>query len=77
MVYLAEHGPVEAETLLDKKLAELFESGESMAEIAEEVAGSSEATAELFSSRYIPPLVRGVDLGGDTPNGVTIRFATR
>jgi hypothetical protein len=77
MVYLAEHGPVEADTLLEKKLEELIESGVSAAEIAEEVAGSSEATAELLSSRYIPPLVRGTDLGGDAPDGVAIRFAPR
>jgi hypothetical protein len=77
MVYLDVHGPVEADTLLDKKLDELIRSGKSAALSGDEVASSSEATADLFSSRYYPAQLHGRDLGGDTPDGVNIRFAPR
>ncbi len=64
-------------TLLEKKLNELAHSDKSAREITEEVAATSEETAELFSTRYTPPLLRDENLGGDMPNGVTIRFAVR
>ena len=67
----------EENTLLAKKLHELASLNPSGKVLGDEVAGSSEETAELFSSRYRPALLRDTDLGGDQPDGVNIRFGTR
>jgi hypothetical protein len=77
MVDHEQRGFAASRTLLAKKLEELAQSQESAREIAEEVAGTSEATAEVFSSRYVPASLQGENLGGDTPDGVTLRFAPR
>ena len=67
----------ENNTLLAKKLEDLAQSKESGKAIADRVAGSSQETAELFSSRYTPPALKDKQLGGDAPDGVMIRFAPR
>jgi membrane protein len=68
---------LEEQTLLGKKLEELAQASPSGKEIADEVAGSSEETAELFSSRYRPAFRTGEEEGGEAPDGVNIRFAPR
>jgi hypothetical protein len=67
----------EGKTLLVKKLEELVRAYPSGKQIADEVAGSSEETAELFSSRYRPASRKGIDEGADEPDGVNIRFSPR
>jgi hypothetical protein len=67
----------EEQTLLGKKLEELAQSHLGGKEIGDEVAGTSEETAELFSSRYRPALLKGTEEGGDEPDGVNLRFAPR
>ena len=64
-------------TLLDVKLRELAESTNSAKALSDEVSGSSEETAHVFSTHYEPAYLKNsVGLGGDEPNGVSIRFAT-
>lgn len=68
---------VNDKTLLAKKLNELAAAQPGGKEAADRVAGTSEETAELFSSRYRPALRKREEESGDEPDGVTIRFATR
>jgi hypothetical protein len=67
----------EQNTLLAKKLEDVAQSKENGKAVADKIAGSSEETAELFSSRYTPSALKDKQLGGDEPDGVTIRFAPR
>ena len=67
----------EEQTLLGKKLKDLVQSHQDGKEMADEVAGTSEETAELFSSRYRPASRKGIEGGGDEPDGVNLRFAPR
>jgi hypothetical protein len=64
-------------TLMAKKLADLAQSNDSGKALADRVAGSSQETAEIFSSRYTPAALKDKQLGGDAPDGVAIRFAPR
>ncbi len=65
------------DTLLGKKLEDHTHSGASGKTIADKIAGTSEETAELFSSRYTPARLNAGEIGGDAPDGVSIRFAVR